>query len=195
MSERERDAFERAVKSVAAVDPLTVAHPATTQTQSINGNVSIQIDEGGPMPGASDVPCVYGLPGTTCKVPQGTRARMSFDNGDPRKRTFGTYDAGCPVTEINFAGASSGQGAARNGDSVGGGSLTWVQGPPAAGIPTGGVLTYLAFPSIANPTPTPIVWLVAGPIVITQVSPLSATPTMQLGGAIDGGSSVVKIGG
>jgi hypothetical protein len=196
MSDRAKEAFRRAVDNVSEIDPLSVAHPATVQTQGVDGMVSVVIDEGGPMPGASDVPDVYGLPGTRCKVPQGTRGRISHDNGDPRKRTFGTYDRDAPVTEINFANASINQGAARNGDSVGGGSLVWVQGPVIPpGVPSGGALTYTPFPSVANPNPTPIVWLISGPIIITQISPPSPTPTMQLGGAIDGGSSVVKIGG
>ena len=192
MSERERNALQRAVESVAVIDALTVAHSATVQTQDINGNVSIAIDDGGPMPGASDVPCVYGLPGTVCKVPQGTRARVSFDNGDPRKRTFGGYDAGCPVDEINIAEASSTQGAARNGDSIGGGALSFVPTPPAAGVPTGGVMLYTPQPSIENPSPIPIPFLsFVGPVLITQLTP----GPLPIGGNITGGSSVVKIGG
>ena len=194
MSDREREALKRAVRSVVEDDALMVAHPATIQTQSLNGNVSVVLDDGGPMPGASDVPCVYGLPGTSCKVPQGTRARVEFDNGDRRKRTFGGYDAGCPVTEIVIADAPAlpAKEAARNGDPIGGGSLSFIPTPPAAGIPTGGVLLYTPQPSIETPSPVPIPFLsFVGPVLITQLTP----GPLPLGGNITGGSSVVKIGG
>jgi hypothetical protein len=194
MSERERNALKRAVADVVDVDPLTVAHPATTQTQSSNGNVSVLIDEGGPMSGMSDVPCSYGMPGIQCKVPQGTRARVSHDNGDPRKRRFGEYDYGCPVTEILMAHTTAlpAKEAARNGDPCGGGSLSFIPTPPAAGIPTGGVLLYTPQPSIENPSPIPIPFLsFVGPVLITQLTP----GPLPLGGNITGGSSVVKIGG
>jgi hypothetical protein len=194
MGEREREAFERAVKSVTDVDPLVVSHPATTQTQAINGNVSVQLDDGGPMLGASDVPCVYGLPGTTCKVPQGTRGRIAHDNGDPRKRRFSEYDAGCPVTEIVIADsvALPAKEAARNGDPTGGGSFSFIATPPVMGIPTGGVLLYTPQPSIETPSPVPIPFLsFIGPVAITQLTP----GPLPINGNITGGSSVVKIGG
>jgi len=192
MSERERDALKHALSSVAEVDPMVAQHPATTQTQGADGNVSVVFDDGGPMTGASNVPCVYGLPGAVCKVPQGTRARVEFDNGDPRKRTFGGYDAGCPVTEINLADASSTQGAARNGDPCGGGSLSFVPTPPAAGIPTGGILFYTPQPSIETPSPVPIPFLsFVGPVLITQLTP----GPLPINGNITGGSTIVKIGG
>lgn len=192
MSDRERDALERAVKNVVGTNPLTVPHPATVQTQS-GDNVSVQIDDGGPMPGASEVPCVYGLPGVVCKVPQGARARIVFDNGDPRKRTFGGYDAGCPVTEVNLASASPSQGAARNGDPIGGGLLSVVPNPPLPGpIPNGGTIFYTPQPTDETPNPTPIAWIsIVGPVQITQLTP----GPLPIGGNITGGSSVVKIGG
>ena len=194
MSDRAREALKRAVGDVIEVDPLTVSHPATTQTQGADGNVSVVFDDNGPMTGASDVPCVYGLPGTTCKIPQGTRARVEFDNGDPRKRTFGGYDAGCPVTEIVIADSTAlpAKEAARNGDPTGGGTLSFVPTPPALGVPTGGVLLYTPQPSIETPSPVPIPFLsFVGPVLITQLTP----GPLPLGGNITGGSSVVKIGG
>jgi hypothetical protein len=194
MSDRERDALERAVKNVIGIEPLTVTHPATVQTQSTNGDVAVQIDDGGPMPGASEVPCVYGLPGVVCKVPQGTRARLSFDNGDPRKRTFGEYDAGCPVDEIVIADTPSlpAKPVSREGDSCGSGFFSFVPTPPVGPTPTGGILFYTAQPSAENPNPTPTPFLsFVGPIAITQLTP----GPLPLGGNITGGSSVVKIGG
>lgn len=195
MSERERNALQRAVESVAVIDVLTVAHPATVQTQDINGNVSVIIDDDGPIPGASDVPCVYGLPGTTCKVPQGTRARVEFDNGDPRKRTFGGYDAGCPVTEIVITspGARPAKPVAREGDPTGQGTLSFVPNPPLPGpIPNGGTIFYTPQPTSPDEASTPIPWLsIVGPVQITQLTP----GPLPLGGNITGGSTIVKIGG
>jgi hypothetical protein len=193
MSDRAKEAFRRAVDNVSEIDPLSVAHPATVQTQGIDGKVSVVIDEGGPMPGVSEVPDVYGLPGTRCKVPQGTRGRISHDNGDPRKRTFGTYDRDAPVTEINFANASIDQGAARNGDSCGVGFLSVIPNPPLPGpIPNGGTIFYTPQPTEATPNPTPIPWLsITGPVLIVQLTP----GPLPIGGNITGGSSVVKIGG
>ena len=195
MSDRAREAFKRAVGDVVEVDPSTVAHPATTQTQGIDGNVSVVFDDGGPMTGASDVQCVYGLPGVTCKVPQGTRARVEFDNGDPRKRTFGGYDAGCPVTEIVITspGARSAKPVARQGDSTGVGLLSFVPNPPLPGpIPNGGTIFYTPQPTSPDQASTPIPWLsIVGPVQITQLTP----GPLPIGGNITSGSTIVKIGG
>lgn len=196
MSERERDALTRAVTSVMPLPALGYQHPATVQTQSIvDGNVSVSIEDGGPLPGASDVPCVYGLPGVECKMPQGTRARIEFDNGDPRRRTFGAYDAGCPVTEIKIAAPNDSQKAARAGDTVLGSELTWEALPPAGMVPTGGILTLRTPQPAGSPEIGITQWLVTGPVTITQIFPPSESPAMKFDGIISGGSSVVKIGG
>lgn len=200
MSDRERTALQKAIDANTDEPYRSRSHPATIRAEG-NGTVDVDFEDGGPGPRASSVRKVYGVPGIRCELAMGTRCRVSYDNGDPRKRIACGFDeqsatAPLDVASINIANANDSQGAARNGDDVGGGSLVWVQGPPGpGGIPTGGVLTYTPFPSIANPTPTPIVWAVVGPILITQLSPASATPTMALGGAINGGSSIVKIGG
>jgi hypothetical protein len=204
MTDREQEAFDAAIHAVtgAAID-MSRPHPAVVREQSTDGTVGVDIVEGGPLPRASGVAPVYGLPATRCTFnpsaePQG---RLEFDNGDPRKRTLGNFDSHTsgqpmPVSEINIADATANQDAARRGDPAGGGSLVWVQNPPGpGGVPTGGTLTYTPFPSVSNPNPTPTVWLAVGIITITQVSPPSATPTMTFSGAIDGGSSIVKIGG
>jgi hypothetical protein len=193
--DNERDAFKTAVENVLPAIALSRSHPATVQTEDIDGRVSVQFDNGGPLPGASGVDRVYGLPGCVCSVPQGTRARIEFDNGNPCKRTFGTYDAGCPVTKIEIATPSIDQLAARKGDTTTAGTLSWEQLPFVMGLPVGGILT-LSSPLISGSPEIGIVqWLVAGPIVITQANPPSSSPSMELKGVITSGSTIVKIGG
>ena len=204
MSDALRAALSSAVESVTPDHALSRCHPGTIATQD-GQTVDLIIEDDGPVPNASSNRLVYGLPGVSCSIKTGERVRMQYENGDPRKPIACGFDPfvrdnelpvqNPPVTEINFCGAASNQGAARNGDSVGGGSLVWVPTPPAGPVPTGGTLTYTAFPSLDNPTPTPIIWSVVGAIVITQISPPSAVPTMTIGGAISGGSAIVKIGG
>jgi hypothetical protein len=210
MSDREREAFRKAVETVAPDPALDRTFPAVVRGQRSDGTLDVDFEEGGPQPRASGVEPVYGLPATSCRFKADARLHVAYKAGDPRKRVatrYGSYppvlvpDSGIelpeiPVEEINIAHASSTQGAARQGDPIAAGSITWAPTPPAAGIPTGGVLTYTAFPSADNPTPTPTVWSVVGPIVITQVSPNPGGPvSIDLAGAIRGGSAIVKIGG
>ncbi len=193
MADRERDSFKAAVESVIPMPALGYAHPSSVQTQDVDGRVSVDIDNGTPMAGASGVDVVYGLPLTVCKLRKGTRGRTCFDGGDPRKRVFTAFDSGTPCDEINIADATATQGAARNGDPCGVGQFSFVQTPPLPGpIPTGGTLFYTPQPTIEQPSPVPIPWLsFVGPIAITQLTP----GPLPVTGNITGGSSVVKIGG
>ena len=199
-----RDALSKAVESVTPNAALAQCHPGTIANQS-GQTVDLIIEDGGPLENASGNRIVYGLPGVSCAIKNGERVRMVYENGDPRKPIACGFDPFVrdnelpvqilPVTEINICGATSSQGAARNGDSIGGGSLLWAATPPAGPVPTGGTLTYTPFPSVDNPVPTPIVWSVVGPVVVTQISPPSPVPIINISGAINGGSAIVKIGG
>lgn len=210
--ERVRDAMAKAVEAVTPDPALSRHHPAEIRSTRADRTVDVDLADGGPMPRASGASVVYGLPAVHCVFRDGARGRLAFDNGDPRRRFFGSFDSfppvldpegpivppNLPVDEINICGAQSNQGAARNGDEVSSGTLTWAPTPPVGGIPTGGILTYTPAPSLLNPVPIPTVLSVVGPIVITQVSPppdVPGTVSIQLAGAISGGSSVVKIGG
>lgn len=191
MGEREQDALRSAIESVTPIVHLSNMHPASVQTQSEDGRVSVDIEDGGPMSGASNVPDVYGLPHVRCKLSQGARGRVAFDNGDPRKRTFGTFDAGTPADEINIGDAQSTQGAARIGDKCSAGRLFWVPSPPANGIPTGGTIFYQAPTSDPNAAAPPIPWL----IIVGPVAGVEPDGPLDLVAHIHEGSSLVKIGG
>lgn len=194
MSDRERNALKRAIEELTPPSALGYGHPASVQRQDLVGNVDVDLDTGGPMPGASGVVVAYGLPSTRCKLRKDTRARVCFDNGDARRRVFNSFDAGTPCDEINIANATESQGAARVGDTVFCGTLSWEPTPPAGMVPTGGVLTYQSNGSGPNEV-TLIQWAIVGPIAITQIFPPSSTPSIGLRGVINSGSLVVKIGG
>lgn len=212
MSDRERNALRIGVEAVVPDPALSRVHPAVVRGQRADGTLDVDLDEGGPAPRMSGVEPVYGLPATFCRLKTDARLHVAYKAGDPRKRIathFPFYPPQSigdgpvvdlpevPVDLINICNATDNQGAARKGDDVGGGTLTWTPTPPAGGIPTGGVLAYTPFPTPQNPLPTPQTWSVVGPIVITELTPTpgNATPTITMGGAITGGSAIVKIGG
>jgi hypothetical protein len=164
----------------------------------------VDLDDAAPVQGASKVPVYYGIPGVQCKHKPGSRARMGFEAGDERKRYVSFFDPfppqksdpeapplefDSPVEEITLVGGTN--GAARVDDAADAGTLTWIPSPPAGGIPTGGTLQYHP-PAQGGRYPTPVQWVVAGPIALTPDA--AAGFTIAITAVIREGSAIVKIG-
>lgn len=124
--------------TVAAAGPHPVygrTHAATVRAQHADDTLDLEVDTAD-VGAVTHVPLRLGLLGARCIVPEGTRVRLAFENGDPSR----PYAAGLD------ADPSAARGVARTGDTValklsytGAGSLLWHPPgtPPPAPVPIG----------------------------------------------------------
>ncbi len=73
--------------------------------QNANGTLELQMDDPA-MPGLTQVPMQFGLPGIVAVVPSGTRVRVEFAGGDPGQPEVRAFEAGAPV-HISFVGTDN----------------------------------------------------------------------------------------
>ena len=95
--------------------------PARVVHQEGDGTLHLQPDSDD-LPGLTGVPIRYGLPGTTAKVPQGTRCLVEFEHGDPTSPIVTGFEPGA-IEELVFDKGSAAIG--RVGDRVDGGTLAF----------------------------------------------------------------------
>ncbi|MBK6694801.1 MAG: hypothetical protein IPG50_21720 [Myxococcales bacterium] len=108
-------------------------YAATVILQAADGTLELDLEDPR-FPDLAGVPIDFGTPGTTAKVPRGTRVGVTWKNGDPAKPRVVSFDAAGGVTELSLGGGL--QAVARVGDVV---SCTIPPGTPFSGVsPTAG---------------------------------------------------------
>jgi hypothetical protein len=209
MSDREREAFRKAVETVAPAPALDRVHPAIVRNQRDDGTLDVDFEEGGPQPRASGVEPTYGLPGVFCRFAADARLHVAYKAGDPRKRIathYGSYPPvvnpelvaipNLPVVEINLCNATDQQSAARKNDATNTGKILFMQTPVGpGGVPS--TLT-ISYQNAAGATVPVLTFPIPGPALMLALDPDFPDPTtavIPLAGVITGGSTIVKIGG
>jgi hypothetical protein len=148
------------------------AYWARVVAQNADGTLELVPDDAR-IPGRSNVPIRYGVPGVTAKVAAGARVLLEFASGDPSKPFATVWESAVP-TEIVVAGGT--KGAARVDDTVN-----------AAGIVgNSGMALWMSQVELA------INFLLPGSIV--PVSTDAVAGALRHFGVIAAGSAKVKVG-
>lgn len=81
-------------------------YPCTVVRQAADGTLDLTPDDGRVRgTGLQGIQIRHGLPGCSVRVPAGTRVRLAWDDGDPRKPYCCLWDGGA-VTEVSIGGSA-----------------------------------------------------------------------------------------
>lgn len=130
-----RDLFRRACLAAVPEVPFLSRFGAVIASQDTDGRVAL-VPDSATHGGTGSVPVVYGLPGTSARLPEGSRVGLAFDGGDREKAYATGFDAAAPAEEIAIdattikLGASATRGVVRLDERGDAGTFTAGPGAP-----------------------------------------------------------------
>lgn len=92
MSDRVKRGLISLVQHLLRPTDYHAMYPARVESQNDAGNLDLVPDDSR-LPGMTNVPIRYGIPGVTASVKTGSRVMIQFEGGDPSKPVATVWDA------------------------------------------------------------------------------------------------------